>query len=122
MHKRNLTFLLILLFSIQGCVVYQKPTVSLSQALDKGKVKVTMKDGTSQKYKSVIYQDEAYYGKYFYGSNGWQFEKLDSLNIEAVQIKDRKKSTTRSVLLALGLAPVLLVLGTFIFWSIFGVV
>ena len=129
MKKLISSFLLVIIL-LQSCVVYQKTSVSLEEAVDKGKVKLITKKGEKVKYKKIIQKDSIYYGfdlkklKNVDGVFEWNeiTYQLWDTEIESIHIKDKEKSTTRTIFLVLGSIPVVLILGTLIFWSIYGVV
>ena len=111
--KKIIPSLIFTLFLLQGCVVYQKTPVSVEDAVDKGKVKLITEQGQKIKYKKIIQRDSIYYGydlKKLKNVDG-EFEwteityRLMEIEIESVHIQDKKKSTNRTILLALGLIP-----------------
>ena len=61
MKKRTIAYLLTVLILSQSCAVYQKTSVPLESAVDKGKVKV-IGDKKTRKYDNIILKGAMYYG------------------------------------------------------------
>jgi len=105
-----LTFFFICYF--QNCVVYQSNTLSLQESVDKGKVKVVDSKGVSYRFENIAMVDGTYLGSggpynnlpYVITASGPK-TKLDSALVEVVYLKDRKKSTSRTVWLAILSVP-----------------
>ncbi len=97
---------------LQSCVVYQPNTLSLQESVDKGKVKVVDSKGGSYLFTNIELVDGAYLGSggpyknlpYVITASGPK-TKLDSAFVEVVYLKDRKKSTSRTVWLAILSVP-----------------
>ncbi len=53
MKKPKISYCLILLMLLQSCVVYQKSSVSLSNAHNEGKVKVISQEGENYWFQKV---------------------------------------------------------------------
>ncbi len=80
--------------------------------MDKGKVKVVDSKGASYKFENIEIVDGAYLGSggpyndlpYVITTSGSK-TRLDSTQIEVVYLKDRKKSTSRTVWLVILSVP-----------------
>lgn len=111
--KKNIIFLLsIFLILTQSCVLYNNTSVTLSQALYQGKVKVTDKSGQEYKFDNIVIIDSVYHGMGLEYISETQYVRhegaktaLDSANISSILIKDIRKSSNRTVLLVLGIIP-----------------
>ena len=119
--KKSVSILLLAALLFQSCVVYQKTSVSISEATDSGKVMVVDDLGT-HKYKSIELNNGFYYG----------LNTPDTLTIKmpiyvdkitAIYLKDIKKSKKRTKGLVVGLAfgsVGLVFLGAYIAWVLNG--
>ncbi len=125
--KKSISLSLIALLLLESCVVYQKIPIALSEAHDRGKVKVITNTDEKLKFKKIIIEDSVYYGfdrkklKNEYGEFEWVdiTRQLNVDVVEAIYLKDRKKSIVRTVFLVLA-TPLVIILGTFLFWAIIG--
>ncbi len=112
---------------LQNCVVYQRPA-TLSEVVNMGKVKLVDSDGVTYKYKNIELNEHVYYGvgavysnrAYIDTSEGFK-TPIDSLTIESVYLKDKKKSNVRTVLLVLGVIPVAYLTTGLLFFLIIGI-
>ena len=121
---KNLALLLIVFILCQGCVVYQPTAVPLSEAHDKGRVKVITNSGDEIRYKNIELEDGIFYvvhkERIKNDVKGYEWvEKRTILNsdtISSVYLKDYKKSKNKTVLLvAVGIpGAFLLYVGIFI--------
>lgn len=109
MSKRIIFFAPILLIFIQSCLVYHKNSVSLNQAVGQGKVKMISQSGQEYKFDNITQIDSVYYGigKQYWTSTNYTSQLgaktlLDTANISRILIKDRKKSTNKTVFLVAG--------------------
>lgn len=92
--KKIIYFLISQLLLFQSCVAYQKTSVSLNEAHDRGKVKVSTFIGEDIKCKNINMQDDIYYGL-----SGKNEIKLSPDQIKAIYLKDIKKSKTQTIIL-----------------------
>jgi hypothetical protein len=77
--KTGLYFLFAIILA-QSCATYQKTPVALSEAYDRGKVKVIDKAGT-HKYDNIVNKEEVYYGvKTEEVRSGYFVEKKDKID------------------------------------------
>ncbi len=117
MKRHIIIFSLPILFLLaQSCAVYPDASVTLNQALYQGKVKVTLKSGQEYKFDNIVIIDSVYHGMGLEYISETQFVKhegaktaLDSANISSVLIKDTQKSSNRSILLVLGIIPLVFI-------------
>lgn len=77
---------------IQSCVVYQKKSVPIDQAIDNGEAKVQNIKGKEAKYKNIKLENNAYYGV-----KGQKEVLLDTLLVSNVYLKDIKKSKQQTI-------------------------
>ncbi len=96
MKKKSISFVLLAVILLQSCVAYQKTSVSLDSAVDKGKVKVVKTSGNEFRFKNIYIKNNIYYG-----DAKTQEIRIDTTQIKNIYLKDRKKSNKRTVLLAL---------------------
>ena len=101
---------------LQSCKVYQEVPVSISESVEKGRVKLVRKPYSQLELRKVYMKDSVYYGTY--GPIGLNEISLDSNQISSVYLldiektkKNRKKSTIILGSTVIGI-PVLIVLGT----------
>ncbi len=109
----KIILLVISIVFFQSCVVYNNPSVSLSEATNKGKVKLYDTNGYTYKFTNIEKIDSIYYGiGREYISETEYITKLDSkmpldsVMVSEIYIKNIKKSKTRTVLVAIFALPV----------------
>ena len=85
---QSISIVLLVTILLQSCVVYQKTSVSLNEAYDRGNVKIKSTNGKNKKYTNIIMEDSIYYGV-----QDWH-NKLPILpaSIDSIYLKDKKKS------------------------------
>ncbi len=88
--KKSISIILLATILLQSCVAYQKTSVSLNEAYDRGKVEVINNVGKSTRFTNIILKDSIYYG--INSANRFVEEPLDSLNISAIYLQDIKES------------------------------
>ena len=96
MKKQSISIVLLATILLQSCVAYQKTSVSLDSAVDKGKVKVVKTSGNEFRFKNIYIKNNIYYG-----DAKTQEIRIDTTQIKNIYLKDRKKSNKRTVLVAL---------------------
>ena len=62
MKKRKITIVVLLFMLLQSCTVYQKTSVSIEEATNKGKVKLENNNGLIWKFNKIEQIDSIYYG------------------------------------------------------------
>ena len=95
-----------------------------------GKVKVVNPTGEKFKFKKIIKKDSIYYGfnrkklKNDSGIHEWVdiTQQLNADGVKGIYLKDQANSTLATIGLFLVVIPVGIIIGTFIFWGINGVV
>ena len=106
--KKLVPVALIFLLLTQSCVVYHNTSISISEAVDKGAVLVTDKDGQSHAYKNIFKKDNVYYGLDEINTSSILIDivpfrsTLDTAEIYSIQLKDIKKSNKRQYIGAAG--------------------
>ena len=110
MKKRTIGYLLTLLILSQSCVVYQKTSVPLEYAVDKGKVKLITTYGEKFKLRYIEKEDSTYYGKLKLSD---KVLPIPPAVVDSIFLKDKKKSTLLSWI------PVFVVVGLGIFLLIY---
>ncbi len=99
MKKNLIVTLLISVTLIQGCTVYQKNATPLSEATNKGKVKVIHSNLSSKgsysvhKYNNISLDDST-----FYGIKGKRKESITLSESTSVYLIDPKKTKSRKIL------------------------
>ncbi len=123
MRSRHTLFLFLWLVLFYSCTVYQKTSVPLSEAHDRGKVKVKTKSGETIKFLHIKFEEGKYYGlvrdEVKNERNKYRIVKyyipITDKQAAGVYPKDMKKSKKRTVLLA---TSPLMVAGTMFVYSL----
>ena len=114
MKTRIIVQLLFLVIISQSCIVYQKQSVSLNEAVDKG-IGMVYLNGEELKFKNIILEDSVYYfevGRESKKNINGKYESvdtiitLDSATVSIILLKDIKKSKNRTVLLVIAMVPI----------------
>jgi hypothetical protein len=85
------------LITSQSCIVYQKTSVTLNQAIDQGNAQVVTKAGKELEFKEIILKDNIYYG--INRRSEISNIKLDSAYIASIYLKNNGKSIAATALL-----------------------
>ena len=100
---KPISYLLTFLILLQGCMVYKRTGVTLEEASKtEEKVKVEKIDGKKIKFSRIMEgNDGIFYGIGESTSRSWSDTStlLNENDIAKVQIKDRKNSTIKSIIL-----------------------
>jgi hypothetical protein len=67
---------LIIYLCLQSCASYEKTSVRLEQAVDKGKILIILEDGKEKNFDSVVFKDSAYYGVMSKSTNKSQYQLI----------------------------------------------
>ena len=102
MKMQAIPYLLIILMLFQSCVAYHKSSIPISDAQDRGKVKVVTKRGTNYEFKNIEYKDDAYYG-----NTKDDIVLIDTASISAIYLKNVKKSNWQTIILSVSVGLVL---------------
>ena len=110
MIKKILAYTLLLLILFQSCVVYHRQSVSLYQASNAGKVKITTNRGKKILATIIYSEDSIYYATYKNkikndnGDNEWGENNtiINSKDISTIQLKNIKKSMRKTFFAFLG--------------------
>lgn len=94
----KLLILCLIIGLTQGCRIYQQPTdIDRAVASDENDIKITMSNGRKFIYEAIEIRDGKYFGIDF--QDGEKVEVLlDEENIETVQIRNSKASTSSNIL------------------------
>lgn len=98
--KKLVSVFLLATILTQSCIVYQKTSVSINEALDKGNVKVTNNLGQYRQFKNIYLEGGIYYGIVqppFWGIDIPFTIAIDSANISDIYMKDIGKSNNKSL-------------------------
>ena len=87
MNKKNIASFLILLISIQSCVVYQNSSVSIDEAIDVGKVKLITTSDKEILINNIEKTDTA-----FYGNLGKYKIHIPTNEVQYIYMLDKKKT------------------------------
>ncbi|GEM_PF-4762084 len=126
MRSRHTLFLFLWLVLFYSCTVYQKTSVPLSEAHDRGKVKVKTKSGETIKFLQIKFEDGKYYGlvrdevkneRDKYRVVKYYIPITDN-QAAGVYPKDMKKSKKRTILLA---TSPLMVVGVMLITTLIGI-
>ena len=94
MKINTFSIFLLAIILFQSCVIYQKSSVSLSEAYDKGKVKIEKRQGLPAYYKNLLFEEGNYYGIY---EN--KKVEIDTAIIANIYLKDVKKSKRTTIII-----------------------
>lgn len=105
MIKKVITYTPLLLILFQSCVVYHRQSVSLYQASNAGKVKITTNMGEKLIAASIYSEDSIYYAKFRIriknenGDHKWEENNtiINSKDISTIQLKNIEKSKRKTV-------------------------
>ena len=105
--KKSVSFVLLATILLQSCVAYQKTSVSLNEAENKGKVKVTTTLGDESEYDNIDFRNNGYFGTYAHGEIS-----LDSAQISSIYLQDIMKSKHQTIITIVSVViviPILLI-------------
>lgn len=94
--RKSVSIFLLATILFQSCAVYHDASISITEAVDKGAVLLTTKDGQTHEYKKILKRENAYYGLEDTNSNSILFDlipfktTLDTAEINSIQLKDIK--------------------------------
>ena len=93
MKKQSISIVLLASILLQSCVAYQKTSVSLEDAANRGNVKLIGTDGNVYEIQNIEMQDSIYFG--FIGK-----EKIviTEASLSGIYLQDKKKSSRWTVL------------------------
>jgi len=91
--KKSTSIVLLATILLQSCVAYQKTSVSLEEAANKGNVKLIGTDGNVYEMRNIEMQDSIYYG--FIGK---EKTLIAEASLAEIYLQDKKKSTRWTVL------------------------
>ena len=98
--KRQITIFILVNIFLQSCVVYQKSSVSVDDAVNKGKVMVVNNEGKKIYLMNIIYEDGAYFinedGTYYGIWDNDQMVPMTSTDSSDFYLKDIKASSKRT--------------------------
>ena len=104
MKRSVIFFVLFFLMVCQSCVVYQKTSLPIENAIYQGKAKVVDHRGKSVSFTNIEQVQGVYYGR-----NGQVRIKIEPNNISGIYLKNNAKSKRRTLGLGIGLGvPVFL--------------
>ena len=90
--KRQIAIFILVNIFLQSCFVSQKTSVSVDEAVNKGKVTFENNEGKKIYLKNIIYEDGAYYGIW----DNKQMVPMDSIDSIDFYLKDIKASRNRT--------------------------
>ena len=92
--KRQFAIFLLVNILLQSCVVYQKTSVPLESAVEKGKVKLITTTGNKLNFRKIEKVDSIYYGTL----NSIKYH-IPPDEVEAIYLIDKKKSKKISLII-----------------------
>ena len=105
--KNKLTSILLLTFILfQGCTVYHKTSVSIEEAVNKGKTKVVYDSGTVHILDNIVLKDSTYYG--MMGKNITPFQPDENFKVYR---KNKAKSIIIPIVSGLGVIAIYVYIG-----------
>jgi len=100
--KKSISLFLLATILLQCCAVYEKIPVSLTEAQNKGMVKVVNTHGVEFVFEEIYLEDSSYFGV-----TKKNITHLDSTYISSIHLQDIKKSNIKfllvSVIITLGI-------------------
>lgn len=115
MSKKCIPSFLIILISIQSCVVYQNSSVSIDEAVDEGKAKLITTSDKEILINNIEKTDTA-----FYGNMGDYKIHIPTNEVQHIYLLDKKKSNKRA-LIAVGVGVGVLIGILFISFNSHGI-
>ena len=117
--KKSISIVLLATILLQSCIAFQKTSVSLNEAQDKGRVRVSYTNRRDASFANIILKDSIYYGipvpKHI------SEKPLEPDQISGIYLKDIKKSKEQSILFGAIFGIILAVfIGTLISIAIYG--
>ena len=91
MKKQTTSILLLAVILMQSCVAYNRTSVPISEAYNKGRVHITTTQGDNVNFRNIELKDNIYYGV-----NNKQLTRLDDGQILAIHLQDLKKSKNQT--------------------------
>ena len=101
--KKSISLVLLATIIFQSCAVYQKTSLTLDEAKDKGKVRVITSQGDALKFNNIVQKDSMYYGVRKISSDNY-YGKVDVSMplypdlIESIYLKNKGATIVKSVL------------------------
>ena len=92
--KKSVSLVLLATILLQSCVVYQKTSVPLESAIEKGKAKLITTTGNKLNFRKIEKVDSIYYGTL----NSLKYH-IPPDEVEAIYLKDKKKSRMISLII-----------------------
>lgn len=102
--KKHISIVLLATILLQSCVAYQKTSVSLEQAHNKGNVKMVDMNGHKHRIKNIEMKDSIYYA--FIDEKRI---RLHETQISSIYLQDKKKSNTQTTFFWVTFSAILLV-------------
>ena len=112
--KRQIAIFILVNILLQSCVVYQDTSVSLNDAQNQGRVKVTTTYGNDLTLINIDFRDSVYYGDY--GKSQDEIS-LDSAQISSIYLQDVRRSKNQTTITIVSLVigiPLIVIIGTII--------
>ena len=104
--KKSISVLLLVIMLLQSCVAYQKTSVSLNEATDRGRVLLIDTHGSAYHLQNIEMEDSIHYG---------MIAKEKTIIYEAqfssIYLQDKKKSKTQKIIVLVSLGALLGVMG-----------
>ena len=96
--KKSISIVLLATILLQSCVAYQKTSVPINEAQDKGPVRVSYTNRKDASFVNIILKDSIYYGISSY--KHISEKPLDQVQIDGIYLKDLEKSKVQTIFLA----------------------
>jgi hypothetical protein len=112
--KKSISIVLLATILLQSCVAYQKTSVSLNEATDRGKVLLIDTHGSAYHLQNIEMEDSVYYG--FIAK---ERTVLYEAQFSGIYLQDNKRSKTQTVIVVVGLVVIIGVLVVAAFAAMF---
>ena len=95
--KKLISIVLLALFLLQSCVIYQKTSIPIDSAVAKGKVKLISTEGREIHFDKIEKKDSLFYGTV--NSIDWHIPVSE---VESIYLANKKATTIVNLITVLG--------------------
>ena len=123
MKKQSISVVLLATILLQSCVAYQKTSVSLNEAYNRGRVRVLTQYDKKFDVKNIIYEEGEFYAIKLKDGGKIRIDTASSSSLK-FYLKDYKKSKHHTRLLVTGIVlgftiPLIIAIGSVTLWPFF---
>jgi hypothetical protein len=91
--NKSISFVLLATILIQSCVAYQKKSVSIEEACNRGQVRLTTTSGMDYTFSHIYLINSK-----FYGDTEPDYIRIDTSKIASIYLKTNKKSRAQTTI------------------------